>query len=81
MSDERTPGEEWDRSQWPEEGTAPDAAPADTWDREQMETDDEGDADDTGGDARDPARADDAGPLSGGGHPPGEAHWERVDED
>jgi hypothetical protein len=80
MSDERTPGKEWDRSQWPEEGTAPDAPPTDTWEREQMEIDDEGTGE-RSGDPRDPAVADDAGPLSGGGHPPGEGHWERVDED
>ena len=80
MSDERDPGENWDRSQWPEEGTAPDAPPAETWDREQMETDDEGE-ETVASDVRDPARADDAGGLSGGGQPSGESHWERVHED
>lgn len=80
MSDERPPGEDWDRSQWPDEGKAADAPATPTWDREQMETDDE-DEDAPPRDPRDPAVADDAGPLSGGGHPPGESHWERVDED
>ena len=34
MSDERNDREEWDRSQWAEEGKAPDAPGAATWDRE-----------------------------------------------
>jgi hypothetical protein len=80
MTDERTPGEEWDRSQWPEEGTAPDAPPAETWDRQQMETDDEAETGDAA-EPRDPERADDSGPLTGGGHPSGESHWERVDDE
>lgn len=83
MTEERSPGEDWDRSQWPEEGTAPDAPPAATWDREQMETDDDDDAEGPrrSSDARDPELANDSGGLSGGGHPSGESHWERVDED
>jgi hypothetical protein len=81
MSDERRSGEDWDRSQWPAEGSAPDAPPAATWDREQMETDDPDDTARGAEETRDPAVADDAGPLSGGGTPSGEGHWERVDED
>ena len=83
MSDERRSSGDWDRSQWPDEGTTPDAPATPTWDRTQMEIDDtdEAGADERSTDARDPAVADDAGPLSGGGHPPGEGHWERVDEE
>jgi hypothetical protein len=76
MSDERGPNSEWDCSQWPEEGTSPDAPAAETWDREQMEPDPPVDDDSD----RDPATADDSGPLTGGGQPSGESHWERVDE-
>jgi hypothetical protein len=77
MSEERGPHEEWDRSQWPEEGTSPDAPAAETWDRDQMKIDPPADDDAE----RDPASAADSGGLSGGGQPSGESHWERVDED
>ena len=73
--DERGPNEDWDRSQVPEEGTSPDAPPAETWNRTQMEPNGS-----DGDDPRDPETADDSGPLSGGGRPSGESHWERVDE-
>lgn len=77
MSDERNDRTEWDRSQVAEEGDAPDAAGSATWDREQMERDQPGDASDT----RDPQTANDSGALSGDGQPSGESHWERVDKD
>lgn len=80
MSDERRSTEHWDRSQRPDEGTDPEAPATPVWDREQMEIDDTGEGE-RSGDPREPALADDAGPLTGGGHPPGEGHWERVDED
>lgn len=67
----------WDRGQVAREGSAADAAPDATWDRDQMERDQ---PDDIAG-TRDPAIADDAGPLSGHGQPDGESHWERADTD
>jgi hypothetical protein len=79
MSDERTPEEGWDRSQWSDEGAAPEAPEDKTWDRTQMEVDDDGTGE-RSGDTRDPAAADDAGALSGHGQPSGEAHWERTDD-
>jgi hypothetical protein len=79
MSDEREQREHWDRSQWAEEGKAPDAPAGKTWDKSQMEVDDEGD--DAGATDRVPVASEDPGGLSGGGQPSGESHWERVEDD
>ena len=82
MSDKRDLGENWDRSQWPSDGTAPDAPESETWSREQMEIDDE-DEDAAASRVREevpPPAAGDSG-LTGGGQPGSESHWERVDED
>lgn len=79
MSDEREPNESWDRAQWAGEGAGPDAPESETWDRTQMEVD-EGEEKRID-DPRDPVTADDSGALSGGGHPSGESHWERVEHE
>ena len=77
MSNEPRDRGQWDRKQVGEEGEAPRSTANDdaTWDKEQMERDQPGDA----ADARDPQTADDSGALSGDGQPSGESHWDRVD--
>jgi hypothetical protein len=79
MSEERETHKNWDRDEWAAEGTGPDAPEGETWDRTQMEVDD-GEGDRTE-DPRDPTTADDSGPLTGGGHPSGESHWERSENE